>query len=244
MKTAVGLLLFSAIISGCATHQDQPSQSAPEVADEARSRGLADHYYIAVDVDPSELNTLDKHQRYQSFRRGCALDFYTLLEAAPEQRRWQLRENDLQSGHLGTYRRFISDSTFQQGKYAITEPLAEDLEWFASELTRSPLMPFVLIIGHTNADGGAGYNQRLSERRARVVHQFLVSKGVPEQRIHQFGVGETSPLTGLDDESSRFLNRRVELVTFIPSGGSRKQSKCSPTMDRLAASETNRESQP
>ena len=243
MKTAIGSLLFSAIISGCATHYGAQESPGREGADEARSRGLADHYYFAVDVDPSELDELDKHPRYQSFRRGCALDFYTLMETAPQRRRWQLRDNTLQGGHLGTYRRFISDSAFQQGKFAITSPLADDLEWFASELARSPLMPFVLIIGHTNSDGDAHYNQRLSERRAEVVHQFLIAKGVPDQRIHQFGVGETSPLAGLDGERSRSLNRRVELVTFIPSNGPQKQSRCFPAKDQFAASETNRESE-
>lgn len=244
MKTAVGLfLLLSAIVSGCATHRGYPDTASSELAVEARSRGLADHYYIAIDVNPSGHKTSDKHQHYQSFRYGCGLDFYTRLETTSTPRRWQLRESNLYREHLGTYRRFVSDSTFQQGGLAITASLAEDLEWFASELTRSPLMPFVLIIGHTNSDGGAPYNQLLSEKRAGVVHQFLVSKGVPAQRIYQFGVGETSPLTGFDDERSRLLNRRVELVTFIPSSVSQKQSRCTPAMGPLAASETHRESQ-
>lgn len=242
MKTTVGLFLCSAIVSGCATYQSESEGPAIEAIDEARARGLSEHYYIASDIDPSELDTLDRHQRYQSFRRGCALDFYTLLEPAPKQRRWQLREKSLQSGYLGTYRRFVSDSTFQQGKHGITAPLADDLSWFASELTRSPLMPFVLIIGHTNSDGNTDYNQLLSEKRAEVVHQFLISKGVPEQRVHRFGVGETSPLVGFDAEQARFLNRRVELVTFIPSHGGQKSSRCAPPMD-LAGSETHLESQ-
>lgn len=226
MKIAIGLLLLSAAFSGCSTHQRGPHIPAFEGYDEARVRGLADHYYIAADIDPSEFDTLDRHQRYQNFRHGCALDFYTLKEEATRHRRWQLRENSLQSGYLGTYRRFVSDSAFDQGKYDIPARLTADLEWFASELTRSPLMPFILIIGHTNADGAVDYNQRLSEQRASAVHRFLISQGVPENRIQQFGVGETSPVSAIDTERSNLLNRRVELVTFIPSTVNQKPSRC------------------
>ncbi|MEO9525334.1 OmpA family protein [Marinobacter alexandrii] len=242
MKAAIGLVLFSAIITGCTNHQRASVYPALEAVDEAKARGIADHYYIAADIAPSENDTFDHFQRDQDFRRGCALDFYTLLEPAPKQRRWQLRERSLQSGHLGTYRRFVSESAYPQGKHNIPAQLAEDLEWFAKELIRSPLMPFVLIIGHTNSDGSASYNQALSEKRATAAHQFLISQGVPENRVLKFGVGETSPLQMLDAKRSRLLNRRVELVTFIPSDVSLPQSRCTPAWD-LALSNAKGESQ-
>lgn len=233
MKALVGLLLFSTMITGCAGQQNSQAFSASG-ADEVRAKGLADHYYITSDVDPSERDTLDRHQRYQSFRYGCSLDFYSLLDAEPAQKRWKLRENSLLSGHLGTYRRFVSESSFQQGEHEIPDQLAQDLRWFANEFTRSPLMPFVLIIGHTNLDGGMNYNQALSEKRAENVHRYLVSQGIPESRIHPFGVGETSPLMGVDRSTARFLNRRVELVTFIPSNHSKPGTHCEPSSDVAA----------
>lgn len=240
MKKLAGLVLFATIITGCAPHQTGSISSTNEGIDESRARGLADHYYIASDVDPSERDTLDRHQHYQSFRQGCSLDFYSLFHAKPTQKRWKLREDSLLSGHLGTYRRFVSDSSFRQGEHDIPDPLTQDLEWFAKEFLRSPLMPFVLIIGHTNSDGSVRYNQALSEKRAANVHRYLVSQGIPEPRIHQFGVGETSPLMGGNSLNEQFLNRRVELVTFIPSNSVQSEIHCAPSGD-IAALDGRRE---
>ena len=231
MKAAIGLLLSSAILAGCATNHNELDHPVFEASDEANAKGLATRYYIAADIDPSERETLDRHQRYQSFQRGCALDFYTIGEITPQQRRWQLRESGLQSGHLGTYRRFVSESTFEQGMYDISEPLSDDLAWFSEQIMRSPLMPFVLIIGHTNSDGSDGLNQALSENRASSVQAELVAQGFPAERIQHFGVGETSPLRIQDSEGSKYLNRRVELVTFIPSSSNEERKRCKPSWD-------------
>ncbi|MBJ6138923.1 OmpA family protein [Marinobacter litoralis] len=242
MKAAIGLLLSSVIIAGCATNRGELDHPVFEASDEANAKGLATRYYIAADIDPSERETLDRHQRYQFFQRGCSLDFYTIGETTPKQRRWQLRESSLESGHLGTYRRFVSESTFDQGMSDIPGPLQDDLTWFSREIMRSPLMPYVLVIGHTNSDGSQSFNQALSERRSESVQAALVAQGFPENRIQHFGVGETSPLMVLDSVRSRYLNRRVELVTFIPTAPNKREPPCKPSWD-LSISGTDEELQ-
>jgi OOP family OmpA-OmpF porin len=56
----------------------------------------------------------------------------------------------------------------------------------------------VTAVGHADRFGSDGYNQRLSERRAAAVKQYLVSKGVAADRVATEGKGETQPRTKAD----------------------------------------------
>lgn len=65
------------------------------------------------------------------------------------------------------------------------------------------------IIGHTDAAGSAGYNERLSLLRAQEVRRYLVGDcGIPETRLQAVGVGEEFPLNKDDPRADK--NRRVE----------------------------------
>lgn len=71
----------------------------------------------------------------------------------------------------------------------------------------------VSIEGHTSTEGTVEYNQELSERRAQAVVSDLVARGFPSTALSAAGRGESEPLIRRDnDESSRALNRRVEVV--------------------------------
>ena len=67
------------------------------------------------------------------------------------------------------------------------------------------------ISGHTCNIGAAEYNQRLSERRAKAVVDYLVSKGVDSSRLEYKGFGESQPLNRNKTIAERALNRRVEM---------------------------------
>lgn len=237
MRNLLVLLSITGLCA-CATTNPDSGPTDTDMLDDSRSRGISERYYLASDLDPDEYSALNQRQRYQRFDAGCALDFYSIVGTAEEPQRWKLREDTMLSGYLGTYRRFVSDSAFEQGKDHITPSLGQDLDWFAAEFRRSPLMPYVLVIGHTNSDGGDDYNQRLSEARAQQVVTFLTEAGIPGERIHSFGVGETSPRVSLNPEASHALNRRVELVTFIPSGGTRPGESILPCREDPAFAST------
>jgi outer membrane protein OmpA-like peptidoglycan-associated protein len=72
----------------------------------------------------------------------------------------------------------------------------------------------VLIVGHTDSQGSDSYNQGLSERRSVAAKQFLVSQGVPSDRIRTEGLGESEPVASNDSEAGRSQNRRVEVAIF------------------------------
>jgi OOP family OmpA-OmpF porin len=54
----------------------------------------------------------------------------------------------------------------------------------------------VVVTGHTDRIGSHQYNQELSEKRAEAVKSYLVSKGVPGDRIETMGAGKTQPASG------------------------------------------------
>jgi len=75
----------------------------------------------------------------------------------------------------------------------------------------------VTIEGHTDSRGSDVYNQRLSERRANAVKQYLTSKGVAADQLDTVGRGEQEPVApnttpdGKDNPEGRAMNRRAEL---------------------------------
>lgn len=72
-------------------------------------------------------------------------------------------------------------------------------------------MEVVIVIGHADDTGSVAFNQRLSERRARVVKAYLVSLGIASERIYTEGKGESQPLDDNSKAAGRLANRRVEL---------------------------------
>ncbi len=68
----------------------------------------------------------------------------------------------------------------------------------------------ILVIGHTDSTGPEAYNQRLSERRAQAVADYLASKGITNLSIK--GMGESQPVADNSTREGRAKNRRVEIV--------------------------------
>lgn len=70
----------------------------------------------------------------------------------------------------------------------------------------------IRIAGHTDNVGNSRANQRLSERRAQAVRDYLVSKGIDRGRIEAVGFGDQQPVASNDTEEGRQQNRRIEAV--------------------------------
>jgi OOP family OmpA-OmpF porin len=88
-----------------------------------------------------------------------------------------------------------------------------------SKLRNVQKLELVLVTGHTDRIGTQRYNQRLSERRADAVRDYLVSRGVPRDKIETLGMGKTQPVPGVvcNQKALKALiaclapNRRVEI---------------------------------
>lgn len=66
------------------------------------------------------------------------------------------------------------------------------------------------IQGHTDNIGSDEYNQRLSERRAETVRNYLVAQGIDPNRLTTKGYGESVPIADNNTPEGRALNRRIE----------------------------------
>lgn len=70
-----------------------------------------------------------------------------------------------------------------------------------------------VIEGHTDSTGSAAYNQKLSERRAKAVYDYLIqSARISADRLSWAGFGEGQPKASNDTREGRQQNRRVSAV--------------------------------
>jgi len=70
----------------------------------------------------------------------------------------------------------------------------------------------IVIKGHTDSTGAEDYNQKLSERRAQAVYDYLASRGVSGERMKTLGYGESQPVADNSTTQGRSLNRRAEII--------------------------------
>ena len=69
----------------------------------------------------------------------------------------------------------------------------------------------IVAVGHADWVGTEAYNQKLSERRAAAVKAYLVSKGIPANKVYTEGKGEKLPVADNKTADGRAKNRRVEV---------------------------------
>lgn len=99
---------------------------------------------------------------------------------------------------------------FDFDKATLTPNAKTILDGVGTALDTAPSVT-VELGGHTDAKGTDEYNQKLSERRASSVRQYLIGKGIDAGRMTSAGYGESQPVADNDSDEGRELNRRVEL---------------------------------
>jgi outer membrane protein OmpA-like peptidoglycan-associated protein len=105
----------------------------------------------------------------------------------------------------------LSDILFDFDKAVLRREAELNLAKVAVILEQFPEM-HITIEGHTDNVGTEEYNQKLSERRAAAVHDFLVEQGVSADRMETKGYGMSQPVASNDTPEGRQKNRRVDLV--------------------------------
>lgn len=88
----------------------------------------------------------------------------------------------------------------------LTENAYQILDTHADYLATHPNST-VVIEGHADAKGTQAYNLGLSQRRARTISTYLLSKGVSQDQMTEVSFGKENLVSTQDD-----LNRRVEIV--------------------------------
>jgi len=104
----------------------------------------------------------------------------------------------------------LGNIEFQVAKTSLTEQGKQTLDKLATVLSKYPDIDLE-IAGHTDSDGSAIFNQKLSQSRVDTVKEHLVIKGIPAQRLTAKGYGESNPLVPNTSNANKQKNRRVEL---------------------------------
>ncbi|HEX4887142.1 MAG TPA: OmpA family protein [Luteibaculaceae bacterium] len=119
----------------------------------------------------------------------------------------------LQGGMVDNLIRFY-EIYFDYDKYKLRPTASNDLKIMLELLNNNPEWR-VEIAAHTDSRGRDAYNQRLSERRAESVVNYLIARGIAPNRLVARGFGETKPTNRCVDgvncnEIEHQANRRIE----------------------------------
>ncbi|WP_299118601.1 OmpA family protein [uncultured Tenacibaculum sp.] len=100
---------------------------------------------------------------------------------------------------------------FNSGRTTFRRGVTGKLDLIADIMKEYPKANFS-IQGHTDSQGRASTNMKLSERRAKAVLDYLVGKaGIPANRLSSKGFGEDYPIADNKTRAGRAQNRRVEI---------------------------------
>ena len=104
----------------------------------------------------------------------------------------------------------VADVLFEFDKWALKESCFTELNRWVDYFQNNPEVT-AEIYGHTDSTGTVPYNQKLSEKRAQAVVDYLVGKGVGAARLTARGFGESHPIAPNTTAVGRQENRRVEV---------------------------------
>jgi outer membrane protein OmpA-like peptidoglycan-associated protein len=102
---------------------------------------------------------------------------------------------------------------FAQESDELTSASRDNLRRLATSLEKYPNTR-IMVVGHSDSQGGSERNLDMSERRARGVSDFLTNVGVSTSRITPLGRGDTEPIATNDTDAGRQWNRRVEIAIY------------------------------
>lgn len=105
----------------------------------------------------------------------------------------------------------MSDVLFDFNQSTLKPEAREKLARISGIFVAYPALHFS-VEGHTDSVGTDDYNQKLSERRADSVRDYLTSNGVGQSSVVAIGMGKADPIASNDSATGRQQNRRVEMV--------------------------------
>jgi OOP family OmpA-OmpF porin len=93
---------------------------------------------------------------------------------------------------------FSADALFGFDKSVIGPEGRKMLDDLSAQL-KTANVDVIHVTGHTDRLGSNAYNQKLSERRAQAVREYIVAGGFTDNKIDAKGMGETQPITKPED---------------------------------------------
>jgi outer membrane protein OmpA-like peptidoglycan-associated protein len=126
---------------------------------------------------------------------------------------------------------------FKNGSARLSPQAKAEIDEVASTVSENLNGWIVAVEGYADSTGRAARNRSLSERRAKAVIDYLVTKhGVPPYRVVQpFGFGSSDPVAANNTEEGRALNRRAEITVLINKGISSQGKAQAASQEQLPA---------
>lgn len=103
---------------------------------------------------------------------------------------------------------------FQSGKAELNIIAAAPYLDRIAVLLTTKTEKLIAVEGHTDSQGAAALNQKLSDQRADAVAGALIARGIPAARVSKRGLSFSQPAAPNDVEAGRRLNRRTELIVI------------------------------
>lgn len=100
---------------------------------------------------------------------------------------------------------------FATGKSELL-PVAQDKLGDVAKALKDQGFKKIVVEGHTDSRGSATQNTELSRARAETVRSYLVTRGIPSDKIEANGLGSSRPIADNNTPDGRANNRRVEIV--------------------------------
>ena len=114
---------------------------------------------------------------------------------------------------------------FVTGKAELLPAAQDQLAAVAKALQDQGDIKPIVVEGYTDSVGSESNNMKLSQDRANAVRGFLVSKGLPSDKLTAVGKGKSNPVASNDTADGRANNRRVEIVVAGGSGNAISNGK-------------------
>ena len=106
----------------------------------------------------------------------------------------------------------IRDVNFQFDSAKLTAADKDKLNTIATRLKQEAASAQLTVTGHTDSVGSDAYNQKLSDKRAHSVVEYLIESGVPRSSfVSVTGAGESQPVADNKTADGRAMNRRTEI---------------------------------
>jgi len=180
-----------------------------EILPEGKEAGIA----RTNPLDGSYKIILPRGKRYGYM--GLAEGYYSVtqfLDASNLEKYTEIEEQNLFMAPLEKDQEVRLNNIFFKGRTAeITQLSFPELERFYKFLKFNKKI-VIRIQGHTDNQGTAEENKKLSEARAKAIYDFLISKGIKEKRLSYKGFGQTRPIAFNGSQEGRQRNNRIEFV--------------------------------
>jgi len=135
----------------------------------------------------------------------------TQVAVVPKARETALRELGFRPTEQGWELDLAGRVMFPVDDASLSPEAQESIDRLAGTL-RGLGITGLVVEGHTDNQGTAAYNQRLSERRAQVVALAFVARGFEPAQVRHQGFGFSRPIEDNRSEAGRQQNRRVTII--------------------------------